>query len=465
MRQALRRVDHAEIPRGDLLVLRMLLLLGEMTSESRSETIRRRSNYSVALTSLLEANRELYGGEHGDLIEQIFAARGIRTGPKDNSVGIVSSADQPRVKDVNPEVALDTLRRRVGRDEVPDSADLLSPDALEAQLRESGDPRFTLIAVGDVMIWGRAKAFVQEHGDEYPFAAVLPLLRRAQVGLANLEGPMARARKQERTFSYRVPPRLARSLRRAGLGIVTLANNHLTDCGRQGVVETLSALRQARIVPIGAGLDHIQAHNPAIVTAGQLRIGFLGYYWNRRTAATATLPGSAMDTPEDLARDISALRARVDRVVVTHHWGIPYAREVAEADRAKARLAIDCGADLVIGHHTHIIQAFEIYRSRPIFYGLGNFAFGSGNSRAESLLLGAQFEKDRTVVEVYPVYVKNRDPRVAYQPKVMAGRAATRILDRLRSISGESAASLCMNDGIARVELQWSPLGEACIRG
>src|SRR5262249_57327189 len=183
---------------------------------------------------------------------------------------------------------------------------------------------------------------------------------------------------------------------------------------------------------------------------------------SRRTAATAMLPGSAIDTPDDLARDISALRPRVDRIVITHHWGIPYVREVAEADRAKARLAIDCGADLVIGHHAHIIQAFEIYRSRPIFYGLGNFAFGSGNSRAESLLLGVRFENDRTVVQMYPVYVKNRDPRVAYQPKVMAGRAAARIFDRLQAISVESAKWLCVNDGVGRVELQWSPRAEAC---
>src|SRR5262245_3316885 len=466
MRQSLGQVDPAPFPRADLLVLRMLLLLGEMNGDSRSETIQLRSTYSVALASLLKANQELCGGEHGGLIDQIFAARGIRPDATNNSVAIRSSGKASRVLEVNHEVELEKLRQRVGPDEVPDSVDLLSPDDLEAQLLNGGDPRFTLIAVGDVMLWGRAKAPVQEHGDEYQFAAVLPLLRRAHVGLANLEGPMAsRARKQERTFSYRVPPKMARSLRRVGLGIVTLANNHLTDCGRQGVVETLSALRQARVMPIGAGLDYNQAHKPAIVRAGRLRIGFLGYYWNRRTAATKTLPGSAMDTADDLARDVLTLRPHVDRIVVAHHWGIPYVREVADADRAKARLAIDCGADLVIGHHAHIMQAFEIYRSRPIFYGLGNFAFGSGNSRAESLLLGAQFEKDRTVVEVYPVYVKNRDPRVAYQPKVMAGRAATRILDRLRSISGESAASLCMNDGIARVELQWSPLGEACIRG
>ena len=366
----------------------------------------------------------------------------------------------------NPEVELEKLRQRVGPEEVPDSVDLLSSDDLESRLLDSGDPRFTLIAVGDVMLWGRAKAYVQEHGDEYQLAAVRPLLARAQIGLANLEGPMAcHAQKQERNFSYRVPPRMARVLRRAGLRVVTLANNHLTDCGRQGVVETLSALRRARVVPIGAGLDETQAHKPAIVRAGEMRIGFLGYYWNRRTAATATLPGSATDTADDLARDIAAVRPLVDRLVVTHHWGIPYVREVADADRAKARLAIDCGADLVIGHHAHIVQAFEVYRSRPIFYGLGNFAFGSGNSRAESLLVGVRFERDRTVARLYPVYVKNRDPRVAYQPKVMVGHGAARMLERLQSVSGESAASLCLDDGGAQLDLQWAPIAEACVHG
>jgi hypothetical protein len=184
-----------------------------------------------------------------------------------------------------------------------------------------------------------------------------------------------------------------------------------------------------------------------------MRIGLLGYYWNRRTAATADRPGSAMDPSEALEADIRGLREHADRIVVTFHWGVPYEREPSPEDRAKAHFAVDCGADAVVGHHPHIVQPFEIYRGCPIFYSVGNFAFGSGNSRAEGLLLGFRFENDKTVVNVYPLYVKNRDPRVNYQPKVLAGRAAERVLTELMKISNDSAKFMKLQNGRGDLDL------------
>jgi poly-gamma-glutamate capsule biosynthesis protein CapA/YwtB (metallophosphatase superfamily) len=278
--------------------------------------------------------------------------------------------------------------------------------------------------------------------------------------LGNLEGPFAeKARKQQRNFSYRVDVSLASSLSRAGVNVVTLANNHLLDCGRSGVLETLDALSNANVFALGAGTNERAAHEPIILQAGAMRIGLLGYYWNRRTAATADRPGSAMDPPEALEADIRALREHADRIVVTFHWGVPYEREPSSEDRAKARFAVDCGADAVVGHHPHIVQPFEIYRGCPIFYSVGNFAFGSGNSRAEGLLVALRFEDTRTVVNVYPLYVKNRDPRVNYQPKVLAGRAAERVLFELVKISGDNAAFMKLQNGRGHIEL--SRLGEA----
>jgi hypothetical protein len=114
---------------------------------------------------------------------------------------------------------------------------------------------------------------------------------------------------------------------------------------------------------------------------------------------------------------------------------------------------VDCGADAVIGHHPHVVQPFEIYRGCPIFYSVGNFAFGSANSRAEGVLIGLRFEGTRTTALVYPMYVKNRDPRVHYQPKVLGGRAAERVLSDLARISTPSAGFLTIEDGRGRIEL------------
>ncbi len=348
---------------------------------------------------------------------------------------------RPRLKHVEPE-------------EIPTSEDLVSGEALEEQLSGLREPPLSLIAGGDLMLGGRAKRVIDEHGADYPFEAILPILRRAPIVLGNLEGPFARrARRERRQYSYRVNPELAASLVRAGINVVTLANNHLLDCGRTGVLETLDVLTHSGIAPLGAGIDEKAAHAAVIRQAGRSRIGLLAYYWNRRCAATANLPGSAMDPPQALEADIRGLRDRADRIVVAFHWGVPYEREPSPEDRAKARFAVDCGADAVVGHHPHIVQPFEIYRRRPIFYSVGNFVFGSGNSGAEGLLIGIRFEDEKTIVNVYPLYVKNRDPRVNYQPKMLRGESADRVLRRLAKMSGASGRFLKLQTGRGRFDL------------
>src|SRR6267143_1772185 len=354
-------------------------------------------------------------------------------------------------------LALEALLRHVSFDEIPASADLLSGRGLEEQTSTLDEPPLSVIVTGDIMLGGRASKAVAEFGPDYPFEGVLPLFRRAPIVMGNLEGPFAeKSRKQQRNFSYRVDVSLASSLSRAGINVVTLANNHLMDCGRSGVLETLDALSNANVFALGAGTNERTAHEPVIRQAGTMRIGLLGYYWNRRTAATADRPGSAMDPPEALEADIRGLREHADRIVVTFHWGVPYEREPSSEDRAKAHFAVDCGADAVVGHHPHIVQPFEIYRGCPIFYSVGNFAFGSGNSRAEGLLVGLRFENTRTIVDVYPLYVKNRDSRVNYQPKVLTGKAAERVLSELARISGDSAALLRVQNGRGDIELAWT---------
>jgi hypothetical protein len=358
-----------------------------------------------------------------------------------------------------PALALDSLLKHVSVDEIPDSADLFAGRDLEEHISALREPPPSVIAVGDIMLGGRAKKAVAEFGPDYPFDGVLPLLRRAPIVLGNLEGPFAeKARRQQRNFSYRVDVSLASSLSRAGINVVTLANNHLMDCGRSGVLETLDALSNANVLALGAGTNERAAHEPVILQADGMRIGLLGYYWNRRTAASAHQPGSAMDPPEAVEADIRALRERADRIVVTFHWGAPYEPQPSPEDQAKARFAVDCGADAVVGHHPHIVQPFEIYRGCPIFYSVGNFAFGSGNSRAEGLLVGLRFEEIKTVANVYPLYVKNRDPRVNYQPKVLAGKAAERVLAKMIETSGDSAAFMKLQDSRGHIELTRSGL-------
>ena len=468
----------------DRLVLLALLLLGSEVGPERPPRVKTvrgaRAGFATALDALLRAEGRLHGGGVRAWILECFASRGIAPGEgggrippsrsRDDAEALLSPDGSGRVWRMSEEdrraraekklaAARVRLARHVAAEDIPETGDLFARGELGRHLRALDEPPLSVVVVGDTMIGARTTPLIARHGPGYVFKFVRPLLRRAALVLGNLEGPLTRgARRLPRNFSYRVDASLALALRRAGFRIMTLANNHLLDCGRQGVVETLEALRHVGIAPIGAGEDEAQAHAPVIREVGGLKIGFLGYYWNRRTAARDGLPGSAMDPPEALAKDIGALRARADRIVVTFHWGLPYVREPTPEDRAKARFAIDCGADAVIGHHAHVLLPFEIHRERPIFYGVGNFAFGSGNSKAEGLLLGLLFGPERTRVLVYPLYVKNRDPRVNYQPRVLRGAAARRVLAHLCALSEAHAASMVLQNFRGMLELPWTRL-------
>ncbi|PYT05859.1 MAG: hypothetical protein DMF49_12885 [Acidobacteria bacterium] len=444
---------------------------------------RARAGFAAALEALLGAAERLDAAGLRERILECFASRGIGRETADTQPAsprsrngaepIVSVDGTARVwrlsegeRSARAGARLAAARARLARhvpaEDIPEMSDLFARGELGERLAVLGEPPMSVVVVGDTMLGARTTPVIARHGSEHVFKFVRPLLRRSEIVLGNLEGPLTfEARRKPRNFSYRVDARLALALRRAGFSILTLANNHLLDCGRRGVMETLEALRHSGIAVIGAGVNEDQAHAPVIRDAGGLRIGFLGYYWNRRTSARDGLPGSAMDPHEALAKDIGELRERADRIVVTFHWGVPYVREPSAEDRAKARFAIDCGADAVIGHHAHVMLPFEIYRSRPIFYGVGNFAFGSGNSKAEGLLIGLLFGPERTHVLVYPLYVKNRDPRVNYQPKVLRGDAAKRVLTSLAALSGDDGAHLAREEFRGSLDLPWMPLSLA----
>jgi len=148
-----------------------------------------------------------------------------------------------------PPLALQSLLKHVSADEIPGSVDLLSGRDLEEQLSALGEPPPSVIVAGDIMLAGAPRKQLPNLVRITRSNGVLPLLRKPPIVLGNLEGPFAeKARKQQRNFSYRVDVSLASSLSRAGINVVTLANNHLMDCGRSGVLETLDVLSRANVL-------------------------------------------------------------------------------------------------------------------------------------------------------------------------------------------------------------------------
>ncbi|WP_458782276.1 CapA family protein [Arthrobacter sp. D3-16] len=188
----------------------------------------------------------------------------------------------------------------------------------------------------------------------------------------------------------------------AGFDICTLAGNHIYDRGQTGIEDTVEALESQGILTTGAGLNIDHARRPAIIARGGRKVGVLSYncVGTRETWASAgkagcafvrilshyeldyASPGSPPEaftfaepaSLEAMEQDIRQLRELVDVVVVALHKGLVHTpATIADYEKQVAHAAVDAGADIVIGHHAHVLQGIELYKGKPIFHGLGNF--------------------------------------------------------------------------------------------
>ena len=238
------------------------------------------------------------------------------------------------------------------------------------------------------------------------FALIRENLTRANFVFGQLETSLTAlgTRLPQARHAVRTSPQVAEVLRDANFGVISCAGNHCMDWGTEALLDTIDHLGRVGIEVVGAGPD-IQAARRAVVREVQgTHVAFLAYssilpqnYWaesHRAGCAPArawTLyeqiepdqPGTAARIQtfahaEDLRAlqaDIRATRERADVVIVSLHWGIHFVPAViADYQRDFGRAAIDAGADAVIGHHAHILKGAELYRDRPIFYSIGNFA-------------------------------------------------------------------------------------------
>ena len=292
------------------------------------------------------------------------------------------------------------------------------------------DPAVTLMFGGDVTLSRQVKRRLG--GDWSAALAQFPEARSVDLAMVNLENPItdATTKRSGKRFNFKAEPESVEALQAGGIDIVTLANNHTMDYNRSGLADTLTALDRAEIHAIGAGNDITEARRPKIIEVKGQRIAYFGYYNAHWHAADRDQAGTNPRDNETLAADIRAVRDQVDWVVVNFHWGEELARYPAPYQREIGRRAIDAGADLVVGHHPHVLQGAEVYKDRAIVYSLGNFIFG-GNSRSsyDTAVLKVALKDQQMKLEFVPVRVRN------YQPRLAKGDRAREILQELTYIS------------------------------
>ena len=355
-------------------------------------------------------------------------------------------------------------------------------DELDLSRFQSGPGETILVFTGDIMPWDYMKRKLEKYGMNYTFEGTAPILQNADFTIGNLECPIAvDATPRKLTYPYQVPPKTLAGLKWAGFDLVSLANNHIKDCGNQGVIETLHFLEKADIPFFGAGKNLKSAKEPYIVNVNGVRIAFVtavspevrfktykdsippGAFENRyesskrKLLAGRKIPGTVLATVRDVRRAIKNVRDKADIVVFYPHWGIRYHRPVYEKQEQLAHAAIDAGADLIIGHHAHFWQPVENYKGKPIIYGLGNFAFGSLRAKADEGLICRVVIKEKKIhrIELIPIYTNNISPKVWSQAKVISGKYAQEMLGRIAELSARRDALLRIDNGIGVLDVAY----------
>jgi poly-gamma-glutamate synthesis protein (capsule biosynthesis protein) len=311
------------------------------------------------------------------------------------------------------------------------------PTARQLPAREL---RVRLLAVGDINL-GREVGQEILGGDTlYPFHAVQDTFARFDLVFGNLESCLSdeggETQSSKNNLVFTGPPAGARSLRRAGVHVVSTANNHALDYGLKGWAETIDRLQEAGVGFVGTGRDSLHLAGPLVLDRGGVRIAIFactdvmnrpGSGWRKYVAAadTGTVAGS-----------IRTFRDSVDFVIVSYHGGEEYAQRPTRRTVEFARAMIDAGADLFLGHHPHVPYGIERRGKGLIVYSLGNFVFRQRDREwtKRSYAFSAEILKDTIATrmcnyQIIPV-------RCGLQPAFVVERsAAAAIHERVRQLS------------------------------
>jgi len=243
----------------------------------------------------------------------------------------------------------------------------------------------TLTAVGDIIITPQVEKTISPEAGDRIFEKVRPLLADSDITVGNLECPLsARGTPEDKEFTYRASPEWAGVLRNAGFNVLCLANNHIFDYGPLGMQDTVRRLEQERISHVGAGSNLHEASKPMIREIRGIKVALLAFTYSHPAKKSSS--GCCPDDPDFMINHIKTVRQAVDVVIVSIHDGLEYIDYPSRETMRLFRSVADAGANVVLGHHPHVVQGVETYKNSLICYSLGNFVsdYTDPNVRNES---------------------------------------------------------------------------------
>lgn len=306
------------------------------------------------------------------------------------------------------------------------------PQATEMPVATPGSVRtLTVTATGDCTFATDINAsrelgfvsYAERYGTDWFFDKVRDIFEEDDLTIVNFEGTLSdRGEREIKQFAFRGDPEYVNALSDSSVEAANLANNHSMDYGEVSLTDTKEYLDEK-------GILHCRGEEDVAITEiNGIKVGLVGINYLNDVMRTE------LEDAIEKAKDMGA-----ELVILSIHWGVEKATAPNDDQKQAAYTAIDCGADLVIGTHPHVLQGFEKYKGRYICYSLGNFSFGGNNApsdmdtaifRQTFTLKGDELLDDDNV-EIIPCRISSADGYNNYQPIPATGAQRDRIIDRL----------------------------------
>ncbi len=268
-----------------------------------------------------------------------------------------------------------------------------------------------ILFIGDIMLGRSVETLSKKHGAAYPFSDVKDFFKQHSAVIGNLEGPIRSKHIQTPNGSmhFSFDQSVSKLLKESGVTHVTLANNHTHDEGSVGLQETRDYLKKAGVESFGD--PQVFSNDFSATVYGNIVL--LGLH------ATNSMPSGSV------IRDVITHVREYQHpkyIIVTVHWGTEYRDTASEFQKKLGHRLIDAGADMVIGHHPHVIETIERYKGKVIVYSLGNFIFDQYFSKETQQGLALQVNPQTLGTKLIPIAIPKS------KPKVMSSSDAKKVL-------------------------------------
>jgi len=318
----------------------------------------------------------------------------------------------------------------------PEDLAVSAEEEFSAGFAAADGQKLVLALMGDVLLAEGVGQAIASHGPEYPWQDAADQIRGADLAIANLECPVSAGGQPEpgKEYTFRADPGALAGAVKAGLDVFTLANNHVLDYGREALLDTVRHLEEKGLSHAGAGAGEAGAVKPALLNVKDKKVAVLAF--------SRIIPRSDwIATPEQhgvasghhyqlMLESVREAAAGSDLTVVSLHWGNEYDDFPGPGEVKLAHELVDAGADVVVGHHPHVLQGIEIYKGRIIAYSLGNFIFTTSPhlKGREGAILQVTAGGEEYQARVIPTGIDRG------AVKVLRGKERKGVLDRLSQL-------------------------------